>query len=52
MTEYPLFDKNRLCPTARFVGGTSRWLCECQEPKKCKGYQKTKKDLSTPYGGR
>jgi len=28
-----------LCPTARFVGGTSRFLCECEEPGKCVGAQ-------------
>lgn len=39
MTEYPLFTQTAcdLCPTARYVGGTSRWLCECPEPKQCRG---------------
>lgn len=28
-----------LCPTARCVGGTSRYLCECRNPRECKGVQ-------------
>lgn len=35
--EYPLHDEHKLCPTARYVGGTSKYVCECQEPKKCLG---------------
>lgn len=26
-----------LCPTARFVGGVSEYLCECTEPRECPG---------------
>lgn len=35
--EYPLFNEAGLCPTARYVGGTSRYLCECEDPEKCLG---------------
>ena len=37
--EYPLFtDENaRKCPTARYVGGTSKYLCECVKPGECEG---------------
>lgn len=35
--EYPLFNIGKSCPTARYVGGTSVYLCECREPWKCKG---------------
>jgi hypothetical protein len=37
--EYPLFTQENAdkCPTARFVAGVSRWLCECKEPSKCEG---------------
>lgn len=35
--EYPLWDHYQLCPTARFVGGVSKWLCECQKPGECAG---------------
>lgn len=38
-TEHPLYTRARaaLCPTARYVGGISRWLCECPEPHACPG---------------
>lgn len=37
--EYPLFTQAACdkCPSARYVGGTSRWLCECSEPTVCAG---------------
>ena len=37
--EYPLIwgDVASLCPSRRFVGGTSRWLCECDSPTTCPG---------------
>lgn len=37
--EYPLFtqDAANACPTARYVGGASRWLCECRSPGNCGG---------------
>jgi hypothetical protein len=37
--EYPLFYKKAMqaCPNARYVGGTSKHLCECQDPKTCNG---------------
>lgn len=37
--EYPLFtqDAANACPSARYVGGVSRWLCECRIPGQCGG---------------
>ena len=35
--EYPIFNNQALCPLARFVGGTSVYLCECKEPRDCEG---------------
>ncbi len=35
--EYPLFHKEKLCPTARYVGGVSKYLCECAKPLSCPG---------------
>lgn len=37
--EYPLFtqDAANACPSARYVGGVSRWLCECRTPGRCGG---------------
>lgn len=36
--EYPLFNEHyRKCPTARYVGGGSRYLCECRVPSQCEG---------------
>jgi hypothetical protein len=45
MREFPLYSDAAvaLCPTARFVGGVSRWLCECKSPRDCKGVLYTKK---------
>jgi hypothetical protein len=37
--EYALFEHYKLCPTARYVGGTSNYLCECRRPKECLGVQ-------------
>ncbi len=39
--EYPLIwaDAAKLCPSARYVGGTSGWLCECASPTTCPGVQ-------------
>lgn len=37
--EYPLYGHYEKCSTARYVGGTSRYLCECQNPLDCKGVQ-------------
>lgn len=47
--EYPLFtqDAANACPTARYVGGVSRWLCECQTPSQCGGVLAAAQ-LSTP----
>jgi hypothetical protein len=38
--EYPLYTQENAdkCPTARYVGGISRWLCECLQPDFCHGY--------------
>ena len=43
-TEYPLFTQDAAdhCPTARYVGGVSRWLCECSDPKICHGVYKAR----------
>lgn len=38
--EYPLFDQFHLCKSARYVGGTSNYLCECQSPLTCPGVLK------------
>lgn len=35
--EYPLWSHHALCPSARYVGGVSGRLCECSEPRNCKG---------------
>lgn len=37
--EYPLFTETakQYCPSARYVGGVSRWLCECSDRTTCKG---------------
>ena len=33
---YPLgYKYHKLCPTARYVGGTSVYLCECQDKAAC-----------------
>lgn len=37
--EFPLFKEKSGCPTARYVGGTSRFLCECRNPYACPGVQ-------------
>lgn len=38
--EWPLSeDVKHLCKTARFVGGMSRYLCECKKPENCAGVQ-------------
>ena len=36
--EYPLFNYFKKCPTARYVGGTSKYLCECKDPEGCAGW--------------
>ena len=47
--EYPLFtqDAANACPSARYVGGVSNWLCECSNPKECGGVLAAAQ-LSTP----
>lgn len=47
--EYPLFtqDAANACPSARYVGGVSRWLCECRIPGQCGGVLAAAQ-LSTP----
>lgn len=43
--EYALFDHFKLCPSARYVGGTSNFLCECMQPENCAGVKAVKQDL-------
>ena len=40
--EYPLFNHQADCPTARYVGGVSRYLCECAAPESCQGVRRAK----------
>lgn len=42
--EWPLFTQENAnkCPTARYVGGISRWLCECRLPRECNGIKAVK----------
>ncbi|AJD82994.1 hypothetical protein PJWF_00101 [Achromobacter phage JWF] len=42
--EYPLFTVTAMekCPTARYVGGTSVYLCECKQPEKCGGVRQAR----------
>ena len=41
--EYPLYRMHyQFCPTARYVGGTSHYLCECPSP--CNAAQAAKLD--------
>ncbi len=35
--EYPLFKHNDKCDNARYVGGVSKYLCECEQPTECAG---------------
>jgi len=35
--EYPLFWASGYCKNPRFVGGTSKYLCECKDPETCRG---------------
>jgi len=35
--QYPLLRESSGCPTARYVGGTSIYLCECESPGNCPG---------------
>lgn len=35
--EWPLFGHSAKCPTARYVGAVSRFLCECAKPNDCAG---------------
>lgn len=35
--EYPLYNNHDKCPSARYVGGVSRYLCECETPVECEG---------------
>lgn len=48
--QYPLGYKHyKQCLHARFVGGTSKYLCECDDPEKCEGWQAAKADGMEPY---
>lgn len=44
-TEFPLYSHYTLCPTAHFVGGVSRYLCECKEHHKCPGVLAASQDV-------
>jgi len=46
--EYPLFDQEDKCPTARYVGGTSKYLCECKKPQECLGWIASKNKYNAP----
>lgn len=37
--EYPLYSHQDKCPTARYVGGVSKYLCECKDTQRCAGVQ-------------
>lgn len=39
LSEYPLLRQPHAdkCPSARYVGGTTRWVCECEQPTRCPG---------------
>jgi hypothetical protein len=43
--EFALFEHFKLCPTARYVGGTSNYLCECKDPKNCPGVQAVMREI-------
>ena len=38
--EYPLWDGETGCPTARYVGGETQYVCECKLPLECVGVLK------------
>lgn len=40
-SEYPLYN-HKGCPTARYVGGVSVYLCECIKPHECVGWLASK----------
>lgn len=43
--EYRVSEKFiKFCPSAHFVGGVSRYLCECKKPTECQGVLKTDKE--------
>ena len=35
--KYPLFDAEG-CPTARYIGDSDKYLCECKDPQGCAGW--------------
>lgn len=47
--EFPLMypEASKACPTSRFVGGTSRYVCECKTPMGCAGVLKAKEILES-----
>jgi len=49
--EWPLFDAKG-CPTMRYVGGTSKFLCECPNPRTCEGVQNAMKKYPNYKPGR
>lgn len=55
MREYPLLDTYQSCKNARYVSGTSNYLCECKNPHNCEGWKLTLEkhgDVSYPVYGR
>ncbi len=47
--EYPLFDYYKKCPTARCVGGASKYLCECPDPETCPGWSESSYFGAEPF---
>lgn len=49
--EYRVSNRHKnLCGTALFVGGVSEYLCECKNPKQCKGVIRTSIDTDIEAG--
>ncbi|MES3016230.1 MAG: hypothetical protein V4721_00565 [Bacteroidota bacterium] len=40
--EFPLYEHASKCPSARYVGGVSKHLCECLKPEECEGVKASK----------
>lgn len=50
--EFPLYGQSfKKCPAARYVGGASRYLCECQKPNECKGVAMSRRYYSVMKRG-
>ena len=47
--EYPLYSESyKLCKSARFVGGVSKYLCECKNPLACEGVKMSQEYFEIP----